>query len=143
MQLRDVMTREVEVIRPEAPIREAARKMREIDVGPMPVCDGEHLVGMLTDRDITVRAVAEGCDPNTTPVRDVMSSDIAYCFEDESLDHAAALMSERQVRRLPVLDNSKRLVGIVSLGDLAVDGRNESRAGRTLEEVSSPAEPKR
>lgn len=143
MQLRDVMTRDVEVIRPDAPIREAAQKMREIDVGPIPVCDGERVIGLITDRDITIRAVADGCDPNKTAVRDVMTPGLTFCFEDQNLEQAAALMAERQVRRLPILDQNKRLVGIVSLGDLACEGHDEARAGRTLEEVSSPAQPKR
>jgi CBS domain-containing protein len=143
MQLRDVMTRDVDVVRPDASIREAAGKMRSIDVGLVPVCDGQRLVGMVTDRDIAVRAVADGRDPNTTRVQEVMTPDIAYCFEDEDVDRAATTMEERQVRRLPVLDADKRLVGIVSLGDLAVGTRDSDRVGQTLEEVSAPAEPKR
>lgn len=142
MLLRDVMTRDVEIVRPDAPLRDAARLRREIDVGPIPVCDGERLIGMLTDRDITIRAVAEGRDPNTTCVRDVMTPDVACCFEDQDVEQAAALMEERQIRRLPVLDERKRLVGIVSLGDLAVTDES-GRIAETLAEVSSPAEPKR
>jgi CBS domain-containing protein len=143
MQLRDVMTRDVDVVGPEAPIREAAMKMRALDVGPIPVCDGERLVGMLTDRDITVRAVAEGRDPNATPVRDVMTPEVAFCFEDQDVEQAASLMEQRQVRRIPVLNADKRLVGIVSLGDLALGTRDTERLGQTLEEVSAPAEPRR
>jgi CBS domain-containing protein len=142
MQLRDVMTRDVKVIRPDAPIRDAARRMREIDVGPIPVCDGDRLVGLLTDRDITIRAVAEGRDPNTTCVRDVMTPDVACCFEDQDIEQAAALMEERQIRRLPVLNKAKRLVGIVSLGDLAMASPDVELIGETLSEVSAPAQPK-
>lgn len=143
MQLRDIMTRDVDVVRPEAPIREAAMKMRALDVGPIPVCDGERLIGMLTDRDITVRAVAEGRDPNATAVRDVMTPEVAFCFEDQDVEQAATLMEQRQIRRLPILNQQKRLVGIVSLGDLALGTRDPERVGQTLEEVSAPAEPKR
>jgi CBS domain-containing protein len=143
MELREVMTRDVDVVRPDAPIREAAAKMRSIDVGPIPVCDGERLVGMLTDRDITVRAVALGSDPNTTRVRDVMTPEVVYCFEDQDVEQAATLMEERQIRRLPVLDSGKHLVGIVSLGDLAIAMLDDRRVGRTLEEVSSPSTPRR
>lgn len=143
MQLRQVMTRDVEVVRPDVPIRDAARRMREIDVGPIPVCDGERLVGLLTDRDITIRAVAQGCDPNTTCVRDVMTPDVTCCFEDQDVEQAAALMEQRQIRRLPVLDRNKHLVGIVSLGDLATCVPDRELIGETLSEVSSPAQPKR
>jgi CBS domain-containing protein len=137
------MTREVEVISPDAPIREAAMKMRALDVGPVPVCSGERLIGMVTDRDIAIRAVAEGCNPNSTPVQQVMTPEVLYCFEDQDVEDAANLMEERQVRRIPVLDSRNRLVGIVSLGDLSLGTRDSERIGRTLEEVSAPAEPKR
>jgi CBS domain-containing protein len=143
MQLRDVMTRDVNIISPDAPIREAAMKMRSIDVGPIPVCDGERLVGMLTDRDIAVRAVAEGRDPNTTAVKEVMTPEVIFCTEDQDIERAVELMEERQLRRIPVLNAAKRLVGIVSLGDLAVSTRDSERVGQILEEISAPAEPNR
>ena len=120
MLLRDVMTPHVEVIHPDATLREAAQKMKTLDVGPVPVCDGDRLQGMLTDRDITIRATAEGRDPNTTRVREVMTPDVVYCFEDQDVVEAARMMEERQIRRLVILNRDKRLVGIVSLGDLAV-----------------------
>src|SRR5881296_3134577 len=104
MLVRDMMTRRVEVIHPDATLAEVAEKMKSLDVGPLPVCDGERLVGMVTDRDITVRAVAKGCDPNTTPVRDVMTSDVVYCFEDQDLSTAARMMERCQIRRLPILN---------------------------------------
>src|SRR6266571_1703355 len=138
MQLKDIMTPGVEVIAPEASIYEAAEKMSHLDVGPLPVCDNDRLVGMLTDRDITVRAVAEGKDPRATRVRDAMTEGICYCFEDDDVADAARLMKERQVRRLVVLDHNKRLAGIVSLGDLAVETGDEHLAGETLEHVSQP-----
>jgi CBS domain-containing protein len=143
MQLRDIMTPGVEVIAPEATLQQAAQKMSRLDVGPLPVCDGEQLVGMLTDRDITVRAVAEGCDPTTTTVREAMTPDIVYCFEDQEVQEATSLMEQYQIRRLPILNRNKRLVGIVSLGDLAVNTKDPRQAGEVLEQVSEPAEPLR
>src|ERR671937_1268828 len=101
MQVKEVMTHGVECIRPEATLQEAATKMKELDVGPLPVCgDDDRLVGMLTDRDITIRAVAEGQDPKTARVQDVMTPDITYCFEDQDVKEAARLMEEKQIRRL-------------------------------------------
>jgi CBS domain-containing protein len=116
--------------------------MRDMDIGPLPVCgDNDRLVGMLTDRDITVRAVAEGQDPRTAKVRDAMTPDIVYCFEDQDVSEAAQLMKDQQIRRLVVLNRDKRLVGIVSLGDLAVETGDERLAGNTLEAVSEPVRP--
>jgi CBS domain-containing protein len=143
MQLKEVMTREVEVISPEASIEEAARKMDQLNVGPLPVCDGSHLIGMLTDRDITVRATAAGKNPRTAHVRDAMTTDVLYCFDDQDVSEAARMMQAQQVRRLPVLDRSKRLVGIVSLGDLATDPDDDRLSGEVLEQVSEPARPDR
>jgi CBS domain-containing protein len=136
------MTRRVEVIRPDSTLQEAAEKMKDLDVGPLPVCEGDRLVGMITDRDITVRGVAEGQDPWTDHVRDVMTKEVIFCFEDQDVAEAARLMKDKQVRRLVVLDRDRRLVGIVSLGDLAVDA-DEEVAGNTLEGVSQPAVPNR
>ena len=120
MQIREIMTREVDVIPLTASIRDAAAKMKELDVGVIPVCDGQKLAGLVTDRDITVRAVAEGRDPSEVRVAEIMSSDIAYCFEDETLEQAANLMESKQIRRLPILDRNKHLAGIISLGDISV-----------------------
>jgi CBS domain-containing protein len=139
MQVKDVMTRGVECVSPDATLQEAARKMRDLDVGPLPVCDNDRLAGMLTDRDIVVRAVAEGRDPRSAKVREAMTEGIDYCFEDDDLEQAARLMRQRQVRRLVVLNRDKRLVGIVSLGDLAVETGGDEVAGKTLERVSQPA----
>ena len=143
MRVSEVMTRGVRCVRPSDTIRDAARTMRDLDVGPVPVCgDNDKLAGMLTDRDITVRAVAEGKDPNATKVQDVMTPDVHYCFEDQDVEEAANQMKDRQVRRLVVLNRDKRMVGIVSLGDLAVETSDEEMSGSTLEAVSQPAKPK-
>jgi CBS domain-containing protein len=138
MHLKEMMTPHVDVIAPEATIREAAEKMSHLDIGPLPVCEGERLVGMVTDRDITVRAVAEGRDPVTTMVREVMTPDVVYGFDDQDMQDAARLMEQYQIRRLPVLNRRKQLVGIVALGDLAVHPGQQSLAGEVLEQVSEP-----
>jgi CBS domain-containing protein len=134
-RLKDVMTRRVEVIRPDATLKEAAEKMSDIDVGAIPVCDGDRLIGMLTDRDIAVRAVARGAQPST-PVREIMSSTVRYAFDDEPVEQAMETMKRRRIRRLPVVDREKRLMGIVSLGDLAVEA-DSRQAGQVLERVSA------
>ena len=142
MQIKDVMTKGVEVVRPDETLQEAARKMKSIDVGPLPVCDGDRLIGMITDRDIIIRATAEGRDPKTTPVKDAMTPNVVTVYEDQDIDEAAALMKERQIRRLAVLDRNKKLVGILSLGDLAEE-TGAKASGRVLESVSKPSEPAR
>jgi len=118
MRIAEVMTTAVKVIDSNAPLTEAAAKMKTLDVGLLPICDGDNLIGTLTDRDITVKGIAEGYDPSDTKVSDIMSTDLAYCFEDDEIDKALSLMEVRQIRRLPVLDREKSLIGIVSLGDL-------------------------
>jgi CBS domain-containing protein len=110
--------------------------MRELDVGMLPVCDNDRLVGTVTDRDITIRGVARGLDPKSTPVREVMTHEVVCCFEEQSIEEAGRLMEERQIRRLPVINQDKRLVGIVSLGDLAVRTHSGILAGEVLEQVS-------
>jgi CBS domain-containing protein len=133
------MTRDVRIANPGQPIRDVARMMAEIDAGAMPVGEDDRLVGMITDRDITVRAVAEGKGPDT-PVREVMSSDqVLYCFEDEDIDDVAANMADVKVRRLPVVNRDKRLVGIISLGDLAQE--EEDAAAKAICGVSEPGGP--
>jgi CBS domain-containing protein len=138
MQLKDVMTPGGEVIAPDASIYEAAQKMSHLDIGPLPVCEDNRLIGMLTDRDITVRAVAAGRDPVTTLVRDVMTPDIVYGFDDQDIADAARLMEQYQIRRLPVLNRNKQLVGMVALGDLAVHPGALPMAAEVLEQVSEP-----
>jgi len=136
MRVSEAMTREVRVANPGQSIREVAKIMAEIDAGSMPVGDNDRLVGMITDRDIAIRAVAQGKGPDT-PVREVMSSEkVLYCYEDEELDHVAKNMSQQQVRRLPVVNREKRLVGIVSFGNLA---QSEARsAAKAAKGVTKP-----
>ena len=137
------MTRDVEVISGSASVKEAAVKMKDLDVGLIPVCEGDGLRGMLTDRDITIRATAAGRDPKEIRVEEIMSTDIAYCLEDQEVEEAVSLMEARQIRRLPILNQDKRLVGIISLGDIAVHAGDANLAGETLQEISAPSEPKR
>ena len=138
MQVKDVMTRGAEVVLPDATLQEAASKMKSLDIGPLPVCDGDKIIGMLTDRDITVRATAEGLDPKQTRVREVMSKELITCLEDQDVKEAAELMQSKQIRRVPILNKDKRLVGMLSLGDLANRIQDSKLAGKTLEEVSTP-----
>jgi len=138
MQLKEIMTGNVEVVLPETTLREAADKMRTLDVGPLPVCDGNRLVGMITDRDITVRATAEGLNPDETQVRDIMSDEVVYAFEDQDVREAAQMMRDKQIRRLVVLNRDKQLVGIVALADLAVDTGDVRQSGEVLEKISEP-----
>ena len=137
MKVNAAMTEDVRLVKPETTIREAAQLMAKIDCGALPVSDHDRLVGMITDRDIAVRAVAEGKSPQTK-VKDVMSREILYCFDDQELDDVAWNMGQNQVRRLPVLNHDKRLVGILSLGDVA---RREEDAASVGEAVSRLCEP--
>jgi len=143
MQLKDVMTRDVEVVDPNATLAAAAAKMEALDVGLLPVCDGERLVGMVTDRDITVRAIAVGKNPRMTRVREVMTREVVYGFEEQDTLEAGLIMATQQIRRLVVLDRNKRLVGIISLGDLAVATQDDQLSGEILERVSEPPVPDR
>jgi CBS domain-containing protein len=138
MQVSDVMTRGAECTRPDATLREAAGRMKALGVGSLPVCDNDRIVGIVTDRDVTIRAVADGADPNSTRVRQSMTPEVVFCFEDQEVTDAARLMAEKQIRRLPVLNRNKRLVGIVSLGDVAVQTKDDQLSGHTLEAVSEP-----
>ena len=136
MKISEIMSRDVEVARPQDSIQDVARKMKTIDSGVIPVCDGERLKGMVTDRDIVLRAVSEGRS-FATPVEDVMTAEVEYCYEDDDIAEAADRMAELQVRRLAVLDRNQRLVGIVSLGDIAQQGKDKT-TGQALEEISEP-----
>jgi len=130
------MTSQVTVATPDQSIQEAARLM-QIDSGFLPVGEDDRLVGMITDRDIAVRAIADGKGPDT-PVRDVMTRDVKYCFEDEDVAEVARNMGDEQVRRLPVVNRDKRLVGVVSLADIAGSNGSGKRAGKTLKKVARP-----
>ena len=141
MKIAEIMTRNVRVVGPDRTIQEAARLMDEMNVGSLPVCDGRRLRGVVTDRDITVRATAAGLPPTTTRVQDIMSDNVWWCFDDDDVDHIVELMSDHQIRRLPVVDRDKHLVGIVALGDLATD--REGDASRALHRISTPSEPDR
>ena len=136
--LKEVMSRDVKVISPDATIREAARTMLEVDFGMMPVGENDRLIGAISDRDIAVRGVAAGKDSNAK-VREVMSEGITWVFEDDSVENAARIMSEHQIRRLPVVNRDKRLVGIVALGDFAVDSSEIQPAAEALSEISKPS----
>jgi CBS domain-containing protein len=136
MEIRKVMTSDVRLVDPDTTLKDAALMMREGNFGLLPIGENDRLVGTITDRDIAIRAVAGGKDPNRTAVRDAMSEGVFYCFDDQSVDEVAAMMGEKQVRRLPVLDRNKRMVGIVALGDLAIrDGANDD-AGEALSGIS-------
>ncbi|NGZ94530.1 MAG: CBS domain-containing protein [Nitrospira sp. WS110] len=135
--LHDVMTREVEVLSPNATVAEAAVRTAKLDMGSIPICEGTRLVGMLTDRDLVVRVMAPGCEPKMTRVKQVMTDSIHYCYEDEDSAQALRVMSEQQIRRLPILSRSQQLVGIVSLGDLAKRGEDAATSGIALRRVSS------
>lgn len=140
--VKDVMTQGVQTLAPHDTVEQAARVMESLDVGVLPVCDGARIVGMLTDRDIVVRGVAQGLAATTTALEDVMSAQVEWVFEDEGLTEVTARMQQLQIRRLPVLDRDKRLVGIVSLGDLAAKG-DAHQAGAALADISEPARPTR
>jgi CBS domain-containing protein len=129
MKINEIMTRDVEIISPEKTICDAAKIMEQIDCGALLVNEGDRLVGVITDRDIVIRAVAEGLNTDT-PVREIMSKNVLYCFEDEDVQHVAENMADEQVRRLPVLNRSKRLVGVVSLGNIA--SAQNTRASATV-----------
>jgi CBS domain-containing protein len=139
-QIKDLMSRDVQVISPDMTIADAAKKMRDGDFGMMPVGENDRMIGTISDRDITIRCVAEGKDGGTK-VRDVMSQGINWAYEDSSIEAAAAIMSEHKVRRLPVVDRNKRLVGIVALGDLAVQPSQIRPAADALSEISRPSPP--
>jgi len=136
MQIGQFMSRSVELVRPDSTLKEAAAAMARLDFGVLPVGDGERLVGMVTDRDIAVRGVAAGRGPDT-PIREVMTPNVKYCFEDEDAGHVAENMAALQVRRLPVMNRNKRLVGIVALADLAYSGAF-SETAKALRGISQP-----
>jgi len=136
MKINEIMTREVEVVHPDESIEDAAQKMRFRDIGFLPVCDDDKLIGVLTDRDIIIRVTAEGIDPRKSLSKDWITTPVVYCFDDQDVKEAAKLMEEHQIRRLVILGREdNRLVGVVSLGDLATNVDDET-PGDVLEEVS-------
>ncbi len=145
MQVSEIMTREVETVAPDASLQKAAAAMEAIGVGSLPVCDGNRLVGTITDRDIVVRGVAAGRSPVDTLVADCMTEDIAYAFDDEEAEEVLERMKVLQVRRLAVLDRGKALVGIVALGDIATepDATTLRRVGAAVAEISEPSRPRK
>lgn len=143
MKIQDIMTRNPEVVTPNTSLQNAAQKMESLDVGSMPVCNGKKLVGVITDRDITIRATAEGINPSQAKVSDFMTDHVHYCHADQNVDEAARIMKENQIRRLPVVNGDNELVGILALGDLAVDMDNNRKSGEALEEISRPSRPER
>jgi len=143
MQICDVMTKDVEVIRPGASMREAAEKMRDLNVGSLPVCDGNKILGMISDRDITLRSTALGSDPEQMLVQDAMTPKVVYCYDDQDVHEAGEIMGYNQIRRLPILNREKKLVGILSLGDISTDTNDVELSGKTLQDVSVPSQPSR
>lgn len=138
MKLREIMTREVEIAQPDDSLQSVAKKMRDRDIGFLPVCDGEVVLGVLSDRDITIRALADGMDANIMLARDLMTTPAISCFEDQDVREAAKIMEEKQIRRLVVLSrDGKSLVGVISLGDLARNG-TANLSGKVLQKVSEP-----
>jgi len=143
MQIREIMTRDVQVVSPEDTIRRAARMMDDLNVGVLPVCDGTKLVGLVTDRDITVRATSAGRAPDECKVSEGMTDEPRYCYEDDVVSDVARLMGDVQIRRIPVLDANDRLSGIVSLGDIATAVDRAESVAETLSQVSQPSAPDR
>ncbi len=137
-KLKDLMSRDVQIISPDGTIKEAAQHMRKGNFGMMPVGENDRMIGTISDRDIVIRAVAEGKDPSTK-VREIMSEGIVWAYEEDSVDDAAKLMGDRQIRRLPIVNADKRLVGIVALGDFAVVSADIEVAGEALSEISRPS----
>lgn len=138
MKLSEIMTRDVVVIQPDDSLQSAAKKMRDLNIGFLPVCDGDDLLGVISDRDITVRALADGMDVAIMLGRDLMTTPAIYCFDDQDASEAAKIMEENQIRRLVVLSREdKKIVGVISLGDIA---RNETNnlSGQVLQKVSEP-----
>lgn len=142
-QISDIMTRDIRCVAPNDSLQRAAIAMEELDVGALPVWDGQNLIGMVTDRDITIRGVAEGKLVDSTPVSEVMSADVQFCFEDDQIDQVMEKMQNSQIRRIPVMDRQNRLIGMVSLGDLATKSTAEDEVHDTLESVSQPSESNR
>lgn len=141
MKVSEIMTPDFEMIVSTNSLTEAAKKMKEFNIGFLPVQEGTSLIGVITDRDIVVRVLAEELDPGSTQVKDVISPDVLYCFEDDSVEEAVRLMEDNQVRRLIVCRSDRTPVGVISLGDIAVKSGEGSLSGEALEQISEPAAP--
>lgn len=139
MKISEIMTKEPVYIGPNESLQEAARRLRDLDVGLLPVGDGIKLKGMLTDRDITVRVVAEGTDPKTLRVSDIMTPEVIYAYEDQDAEEAAKIMEDKQIRRLIILNREKDMVGIVALADIANRAKDPEVESEALEGVSKPS----
>ena len=135
MKIDSIMTHNAVWVAPSLTLADAARQMKAEDVGLLPVGENDRLIGMLSDRDIVVNGVANGGDPRSTPVRDAMTTDVLYVYADQSVEEAAATMADNKVRRMPVLNRDKRLVGVVSLGDIAAHGAADA-AGEALKDIA-------
>jgi len=142
-QIKDLMTREVATLPATAKATQAAETMKSLNVGAIPICDGKRLLGMVTDRDLVVRVMAEHLSPEIEMISGIMTTDVDYCYEDQTVEEAAQVMQDRQVRRMPIINHDKELVGIVSLGDVAVKGSDKSTTAEALEQISRPAAPQR
>jgi CBS domain-containing protein len=142
MKVRDIMTKNVAYVNPMTTITEAAQLMQKHNVGSIPVCDNSGVVGIITDRDIVVRNVAQGSNSTDTPVKDVMTSQVATVSPDRNIDDVSRMMAQKQIRRMPVIENNT-LVGIVALGDMAADTRFDTEASEALSEISRPARPEK
>jgi CBS domain-containing protein len=142
MQIKDVMTQSAATVNSDAFVIDAATKMKNLNVGSLPVCDNGKLEGLITDRDIIVRLLAEGLDPLCTRIGEIMTPGATYCFDDQTLDEAASLMQAQQIRRLPILNRNKELVGMLSLGDIAIraDTLDQDLANEALKKISEPSE---
>lgn len=139
MLVKECMTSHVEVGNPDMTLLEVAKKMRDGDFGILPLGENDRLVGMITDRDLTIRGIAEGKDPKSVKVREIMTESVFYCFDDQTLEEVAEELGEHQIRRLPVLNRQKRLVGILTLGDLAQSIEHPDNIEETLAKISKPS----
>ena len=140
MKAKDLMTTNPEIISPETTLKQAAEKMRDKNIGFLPIGEGDRLIGAITDRDVMIRGIVEGKDPNTSSVRDVMTDKIRYCMENDNLDKVTEIMSDSQIRRIAVLNDNKRIVGIISLGDIATKSQDVKLTAKVTEDVSEDRE---
>lgn len=143
MQVKEIMTYNAETINTDATLQQAAQKMKAREIGCLPVCEGQEVVGMITDRDIAIRACAEDKEPSTTLVQGIMTPEVFYCFEDDDIHEAAEIMEDKSIHRLLVLSTYNKPIGFVSLADFAVKSRDERLAWEILERISEPACPHR